>query len=68
MLARFRIKQDLYSYLNNQVKLVIMLIPMSIVGLFLPTYSGTKVVFMRAIVADQKKVLKQNQVTTMKIP
>ena len=37
-------------------------------GLFLPSYSGTKVVFLRAIVADHKRVLKQNQITTMFVP
>jgi hypothetical protein len=38
------------------------------VGLFLPSYSATKVIFLRAIVANEKKVLKQTEVTTLVVP
>jgi hypothetical protein len=38
------------------------------VGLFLPSYSATKVAYLRAIVADQKKILKQSEIRNMIIP
>ena len=37
-------------------------------GLFLLSHSATKVVFLRAIVADEKKVLKQTEVTYLVVP
>ena len=52
LLARFRSKDDLYRYMTNQSKTMTKTNIMTIVGLFLPSYSGTKVVFLRAIVAD----------------
>ena len=52
LLARFWSKDDLYHYMTNQCKIMTMTNIMTIVGLFLPSYSGTKVVFLRAIVAD----------------
>ena len=39
-----------------------------IVGLFLPSYAATKIVFLRSIVADQKKVFKQNKIIHMVVP
>ena len=68
LLARFRSKEDLYHYMTNQSKYLTKTNLMTIVGLFLPSYSGTKVVFLRAIVADQKKVLKQREITTIIVP
>jgi hypothetical protein len=38
------------------------------VGLFLPSFSATKVAYLRAIVADQKKILKQSEIRSMIIP
>ena len=40
----------------------------TLVGLFLPSYAGTKVVFLRSIVADQKKVFKQDQIIHIVVP
>ena len=37
-------------------------------GLFLPSYAATKVVFLRSIVADQKKVFKQDQIIHIVAP
>ncbi len=36
--------------------------------MFLPSYIGTKVAFLRAIVASEKQVLKQTQVTHIEVP
>ena len=58
LLARFRSKDDLYRYMTNQCKIIYSMIKIAIVGLFLPSYAATKIVFLRSIVADQKKVLK----------
>ena len=68
LLARFRSKEDLYRYMTNQSKSYSPLLCALIVGLFLPSYSATKVVFLRAIVADQKKVLRQGRVTHLVVP
>ena len=58
LLARFRSKDDLYRYMTNQCKIIYSMIKITIMGLFLPSYAATKIVFLRSIVADQKKVLK----------
>ena len=59
LLAWFRSKTDLYKYMTNQSKDSWSPLIDLIVGLFIPSYSATKIVFLRAIVADEKKVLKQ---------
>jgi len=38
------------------------------VGLFLPSLAGTRMGFLRAILMDEKKVLKANQVVKMNVP
>ena len=52
LLARFRSKEDLYRYMTNQCMIIYLMIKIIIVGLFLPSYAATKIVFLRSIVAD----------------
>ena len=66
LLPRFRSKHDLYRYLTHQSKLLLCSLIFSIVSLFLPSYESVKLSFIRAILADQKKVLKNHE--TKKIP
>lgn len=40
----------------------------SIVGLFLPSMEGTKLGFMRDILKDEKKALRQNDIMMLEIP
>ena len=40
----------------------------TLVELFLPSYAGTKIIFLRSIVADQKKVFRQDQITHIVVP
>jgi hypothetical protein len=49
LLSRFRSKVDLYRYFTNQSKLMLLNDSLLIVGLYLPSYSGTKLAFIRAI-------------------
>lgn len=37
-------------------------------GLFLPTMEGTKISFLRAILCDEKKAFKTNEINFMEIP
>ena len=41
---------------------------MIVVNVFLPTMKGTKLSFMRDILADKKLHLKQNEVNLMEVP
>ena len=58
LLQRFRSKVDLYKYMVNQSNPTSPFDITSIVGLYLPSYDGTKISFIKAILSDQKKVLK----------
>lgn len=41
---------------------------MFVVGLFLPTMEGTKISFLRAILCEDKKALKNSEVNLMEVP
>ena len=52
LMNRFRIKEDLYRYLTQQGKLLQKGSDYSIVGIFLPSMDGCKLIFLRAILSD----------------
>ena len=68
LLARFRSKEDLYRYLVQQGKNQIYTFYAILVGLFLLSMAGCKISFMRDILRDDKKALKQNEVMHMEVP
>ena len=68
LLSRFRSKEDLYRYMVHQGKCRRSSHPSSIVNVFLPSMQGTKLSFLRDILADKKMHLKQNEVIRMEIP
>ena len=68
LLSRFRSKEDLYRYMVHQGKHRDGSHAFSIVNVFLPSMQGTKLSFLRDILADKKMHLKQNEVIRMEIP
>ena len=54
---KFRSKEDLYKYLVHQGKSDNIYNDTSIVGLFLPSISTTRISFLRAIMRDEKRAL-----------
>ena len=67
LLGRFRSKEDLFKYLTEQGKSRSSFL-LFVVGLFLPSMSGTTLNFIRSILKDEKKVLYQKDVKTMLVP
>jgi hypothetical protein len=68
LLSRFRSKHDLYKYLTHQSKLILILDPHPIVGLFLPSYDCTKLSFIRSLLQNRKKALKQIEIKQILAP
>ena len=68
LLSRFRSKEDLYRYMTKHGKLVNFVISSAIVNVFLPTMKGTKLSFMRDILSDTQRHLKQNEINHMEVP
>ena len=68
LMNRFRSKEDLYRYLTQQGKLPNLPSNKNIVGVFLPSQDGCKLVFLRAILSDEKKALKNSELKTINVP
>ena len=68
LLGRFRSKEDLYKYMTNQSKILTNLNLILLVGLYLPSYHGTKVGFIKALLNDQKQALQRDKVILTEIP
>ena len=68
LLARFRSKEDLYRYMTQHGKRLESRLTAAIVNVFLPTMKGTKLSFMRDILSDTKRHLKQNEINHMEVP
>ena len=68
MLNRFRSKEDLYRYLHLHRMLLDYFPQKYLVKVFLPSIGGTKLSFIRDIVADKKLHLKQNEINHMEVP
>ena len=64
--SRFRSKEDLHRYLTQQGKLMVS--DHALVGVFLPTLSGTSLDFMRDILKEAKQHLKTNEVIHIDVP
>nr|AAB42031.1 22 kD ORF [Oxytricha fallax] len=64
----FRSKEDLHRYLVQLVKEIVVSKLNYVVGLFLPTMEGTKISFLRAILCEEKKALKTQDVKFAEIP
>jgi len=62
LLSRFRSKEDLYRYMVQQSKIAFMILPLEIVGLYLPSMDGTKIAFIKAILCDEKKAFKAQEI------
>ena len=65
---RFRSKEDLYRYLTQQGKLLYSALIDNIVGIFLPSQDGCKLIFLRAILSDEKKAIKNSELKTVDVP
>jgi len=68
LLSRFRSKEDLYRYMTQHGKFSCWRPMIDIVNVFLPTMKGTKLSFMRDILSDTKRHLKQNEINHMEVP
>lgn len=68
LLARFRSKEDLYRYMTQQGKHVISFILHGVANVYLPSLAQTKVSFLRDILSDKKKHLRNNEVNRMEVP
>ena len=68
LMNRFRSKEDLYRYLTQQGKLPYIASNYSIVGIFLPSMDGCKLIFLKAILSDQKKAIKNLDLKTVDVP
>jgi len=68
LLSRFRSKEDLYRYMTQHGKLSSLNSMIIIVNVFLPTMKATKLSFMRDILSDTKRHLKQNEINHMEVP
>lgn len=68
LLARFRSKEDLYRYMTKQGKYRLLWCLIMIANVFLPSMQGTKLSFLRDLLADKKLHLKQNDVIRMEVP
>eukprot|EP00347_Sterkiella_histriomuscorum_P012396 403368736 len=68
LIQRFRSKEDLHRYLVQQGNELIVTHLDYVVGLFLPTMEGTKISFLRAILCEEKKALKTQDVKFAEIP
>ena len=59
LLSRFRLKEDLYRYMTQQGKqLMIHTLMFYAVNIFFPSMRGTKISFMRDILSEQNSHLK----------
>lgn len=58
LLSRFRSKEDLYRYMVHQSNCSCFQNKIILVGLFLPSMSGTKISFLRDILREEKLALK----------
>ena len=68
LLSRFRSKEDLYRYMTQHGMLLSSRHITNMVNVFLPTMKGTKLSFMRDILSDTKRHLKQNEINHMEVP
>jgi hypothetical protein len=68
LLSRFRSKEDLYRYMTQHGKHSNLSSLTDIVNVFLPTMKATKLSFMRDILSDTKRHLKQNEINHMEVP
>lgn len=68
LLSRFRSKEDLYRYMTQHGKLSSLNSMINIVNVFLPTMKATKLSFMRDILSETKRHLKQNEINHMEVP
>ena len=68
LMARFRSKEDIYRYLTQQGKPQFLWSLSSLVGVFLPSMSGTSLDFMRDILKEEKLYLRTNEVIHLEIP
>ena len=55
LIQRFRSKEDLHRYLVQQGKQLIETNLYYVVGLFLPTMEGSEILFLRAILCEERK-------------
>lgn len=68
LIGKFRSKEDLYRYLVQQGKFLTKINKSIIVGLFLPTQEGTKISFLKALLSEEKKAFKSNEIRMIEIP
>lgn len=68
LLSRFRSKEDLYRYMTQQGKQRCIYICVMIVNVFLPSIAQTKLSFLRDILCNKKKFLRNNEVNRIEVP
>jgi hypothetical protein len=68
LISRFRSKEDLYKYLTLQGNGLGKFSFFDLVNVFLPSIHVTKLGFMRDILSEAKKFLRQNEVNDIEVP
>ena len=68
LLSRFRSKEDLYRYMTQQGKHIWLNMLSDPANVFLPSMAQTRLSFLRDILSDKKKHLRNNEVNRMEVP